>query len=104
MAAARKTESGSHYGQWASGGGDGKDGKFSEDLASAWLIRISALNCHQTSSKPDIPEVHPRANRCPATEARTNGLWPLRDALQAKKAKRKPMAHTCLPLIGFQLH
>lgn len=90
MAVLSKTESGSHCGQWVSDGRDGNDGKFSEDLDSSWLIRISALNCHHASSQPDIPVVHHRANIRPATEATTDSLWPLRDSLKAKKAKRRP--------------
>lgn len=102
MAVIRRTERGSRCTQWVSCDRDGNDGEFSEDLASSWLIKTSALNCHHTSS--NIPVVHHRVNIRPATEATTDSLWPLRDAPEAKKAKRKPMAHTCLPLIGFQLH
>lgn len=104
IAVVRRTERGSHCSQWVSCGGDGNDGEFSEDFASSWLIKTSALNCHHTSAKADIPVARHRVNIHPATEATTGSLWPLRDALEAKKAKRKPMAHTCLPLIGFQLH
>lgn len=98
-----RTERGSHCSLWVSCDRDGNDGEFSEDLASSWLIKTSALNYHRTSSKAGIPVAHHRVNVRPAIEAITDSLWPLRDALEAKKAKRKPMAHTCLPLTGFQL-
>ena len=85
----------------APGGGDADDPKFSEDLTSSWLMRIDAHNCHHTSSKPDVPVAHLRANIYPATEAASDSLWPLRDSLKGKNLRRKPMAHTCLRLIGL---
>lgn len=83
MVVVRKTESDGHSGYslldcslhvWVPGGGDSNDPKFSEDLTSSWLMGIGALNCHHTSSKPDIPVAHHRANISPATEAISDSL------------------------------